>query len=213
MHFDEVLDIGYDYGADGGQAWETQIIEFSNGRTRRNQRRSAPLGQWQLGNRMIDAQTLDYLRTFMHGMRGRLHSFLYRDWTDYEAVDEQLVIDGTATSQLIKAYSLSINGWVRDIVKPDPAKVTIEHDSGAGFIPLVLDSDYTLDASTGIVTWLLDPLPDDPDVMRWSGEFWVPVRFDSDVFSAQFMGFEERPSGNERAYQIGSVSVTEEPAS
>jgi uncharacterized protein (TIGR02217 family) len=210
MHFDVVLDIGFDYGADGGLSWDTQVIHFPNGRARRNMRRSVPLGAWQLGNRDIDAATLDTLQGFLHAMRGRAHSFLYKDWNDYRASDEALVLDGSDESQLIKTYGASINSWVRNIVKPNADTVVISYNSGSGFAALTVDVDYTLDAVTGIVTWLLDPLPDTSDAMRWSGEFWVPVRFDRDVLSAQFLGFERRASGDELAYSIGALSVVEE---
>lgn len=211
MHFDEVLDVGYDYGADGGLAWDTQIITYPGGGSRRNMRRSRPLGSWQLGNRNVDETQLAQLQAFLHAMRGRAHSFLYRDWTDYLATNEPLVIDGNAETQLIKSYGLSINGWVREIRKPNADTVVIEYDTGSGFERLEEGEDYVLDASTGIVTWLLDPLPDAPHAMRWSGEFYVPVRFDRDVLTAQFLAFEERGGVHKRAYAIGALSVVEEP--
>lgn len=211
MHFEVLLDVGFDYGADGGLAWDTQVVNYPNGGSRRNERRSVPLGQWQLGNRNVDASTLDYLTGFLHAMRGRAHSFLYHDWNDYLADNEPLIIDGTATSQLMKTYGLGINDWVREIRKPKATAVTIEYDQGSGFTALTAGIDYTLDDTTGLITWLINPLPNMPDSMRWSGEFRVPVRFDRDVLSSQFLGLEERESSTERAYSIGDLVVIEEP--
>lgn len=210
MHFDEVLDVGYDYGATGGHGWATQVIAYPNGRTRRNMDRSVALGAWELGNRNVDLQTLETLRGFFHAMRGRAHSFLYKDWNDYLAIQQPLEIDGGLTTQLTKTYGLSINPWVRDILKPDPSTVVIEVNQGtAGWETLEAGVDYELDPSTGIVTW--DVAPDTGAEIRWTGKFWVPVRFDSDIFDAQFLGIEEREDGDELAYHIGGLPLIEEP--
>lgn len=208
-HYDVLLDLGYDYGADGGLAWDTEILQYPNGGSRRNMRRSRPLGAWQIGNRNVDRATLDYLQGFLHAMRGRAHSFLYKDWTDYKAVEQQLVPDGDKIP-LIKSYGLSINPWVREITKPVASTVVIEIDQGSGWVELAAGVDYTLDASTGIVT--LASAPDTSDLFRWSGEFYVPVRFDRDVLSAQFIGYERRADDSEElAYAIGGLMVVEEP--
>lgn len=203
MHFDVVLDLGIDYGASGGQAWATESIDFPNGRTRRNQNRSAALGVWQLGNRTIDQVQYAYLNGFFHAMRGAAHSFLYKDWNDYSVVQQQLPIAGE-TAQLIKTYGLDINPWVREIRKPLPATVLIEYQPASVWLPLVADDDYELDAATGIVTWLADI--DTGALVRWTGEFWVAARFVQDMLDAQFVGLE----GDDRAYDIGSLSVAEE---
>jgi uncharacterized protein (TIGR02217 family) len=210
MHFDAVLDLGFDYGADGGLAWDTLVIGFPNGRSRRNQNRSRPLGEWQIGNRDIDAATLHSLQSFHHAMRGRAHSFLFHDWTDYRATEQTLILDGGDETQLIKAYGLTINGWIRDILKPNPETVVIEQNPGSGWVALEADADYELDASTGLVTWIMDP-PDTGDAIRWSGDFWVPARFDRDLFTAQFLGAEERPGGRDAAYAVGGLAIVEEP--
>lgn len=208
-HFDEVFDVGFDYGASGGQSWDTQIIAFPSGVTKRNQRRSAAVGQWQLGNREILDSQWAYIQGFMHAMRGRLNSFLFKDWTDYSATEQQLVLDGSNTTQLIKTYGLSINPWIRDITKPNASTVVIEELVGSTWVALEAGVDYTLDDSTGVITW--DSPPDSGTAIRWSGEFYVPVRFDRDVVVAQFIGAEPRNGRLVHAYAIGDLAVIEEP--
>ena len=39
---------------------------------------------------------------------------------------------------------------------------------------------FTLDTTTGIVTFTGSPIPKGSDVLTWSGEFDVPCRFSSD---------------------------------
>src|SRR5690554_2414344 len=208
-HYDELFDIGYDYGADGGLAWETQIAFFPSGRSIRNQRRSNAVGVWQLGNRTVSDEEWQYIQDFMHAMRGRLHSFLFKDWTDYRAVEQQLVLDGSDEAQLIKTYGLSINPWVRNIIKPAAATVLLEELVGGEYVELEVDTDYTLDESTGIVTF--SSPPDTSAVIRWSGEFYVAARFDRDTVNAQFVGLERRGDTAAHAYEIGDLAVVEEP--
>lgn len=207
-HYDVVFDIGYDYGAVGGQAWDTQIIAFPSGITKRNERRSAALGQWQLGNRTISDDQWSYIQGFLHAMRGRLHSFLFKDWNDYRAVEEQLIIDGSVETQLTKSYGLQINPWIRDITKPRVSSVVIEELRAGIWVPLESGTDYDLDESTGVITW--DTPPDSSSVMRWSGEFYVPVRFDRDAVVAQFVSAEKRNGDIVHAYAIGDLAVVEE---
>jgi len=206
-HYDVVLDLGVDYGADGGLGWQTTVVAWPNGRSVRNALMADAHGAWQLGNRRLDVAERDQIAGFFAAMRGQLHTFLYRDWSDHRAVDEPLVADGGAVTQLIKTYGLSINAWVRAIVKPDAASVVIEHDTGGGFAALTAGVDYTLDASSGLVTWLISP-PDVPDQLRWSGEFFVRARFDRDRYDEQFIA--RREDDEESLYELGPLGVIED---
>lgn len=208
-HFEEVFDIGIDYGADGGHSWDTQVLAFPNGRARRNQQFSDALGRWQLGNRTVRGDELEYIRGFLHAMRGAAHTFLYKDWNDYTATNELLAHDAQAEVQLIKTYGSSINAWARTIKKPKASTFVLEVNTGGGWVALATPADYTLDATTGIVT--LDVALDTSDALRWSGEFYVPARFDRDMVTAQFVGLEERDGGDVLAYSIGELSVVEDP--
>src|SRR5690606_19492999 len=148
----------------------------------------------------------DYLRDFHYAMRGRIHSFLYKDWGDFRAVQEALVLDGTTSTQLIKTYGAGINPYVRDILYTTPAEVTLELDTGAGFVTQVSGVDYTLDEDTGIITW--DSAPAVDDDARWSGPFFVKVRFDVQQFVSQFLVIdadEEDPG-----YAIGALPLIED---
>jgi uncharacterized protein (TIGR02217 family) len=208
MHFESVLDLGVDYGSDGGLGWDTGIARFPSGREHVNQARSHALGAWQLGNRRLDVAEYNTLSDFFHAMRGRAHTFLYKDWNDHKVVLQPLVADGSAETQLIKVYGLAINAWSREIRKPSASTVVIDLDSGGGFAALTAGVDYTLDATTGIVTWIGEA-PDAPDQLRWSGEFFVAARFDRDRFDAQFIARSE--DSKESLYELGTLGVYEVP--
>jgi uncharacterized protein (TIGR02217 family) len=209
MHFEEIFDIGIDYGADGGHSWDTQVLSFPNGATRRNQQFADALGRWQLGNRNVRSDELAYIRGFLHAMRGRMHSFLYKDWNDYIATQELLAHESQQDVQLTKTYGLAINGWSRAIKKPSADGFVLESNTGSGWV-VVSPSNYDLDTTTGIVSLDTAINLDSGDGLRWTGFFYVPARFDRDMVSAQFLGLEQRASGNEFAYAIGDLSVVED---
>jgi uncharacterized protein (TIGR02217 family) len=115
---------------------------------------------------------------------GSLYPFRFRDWSDYTTTDELFGNgDGSTTSfQLVKTYDpsqilLSTPGslfYVRSItlVCSTPAPV-IKVDG----VTKTVATDYTI-SSSGVVTFA--PAPPAAAVLTWTGQFDVPVRFDTD---------------------------------
>lgn len=205
---DARLDMGYDYGAEGGRSWNTSVITLAGGRSIRNQNWQDWIGRWQLGNRVIDKAQLDYLASFHARARGMLHTFRYKDWNDYELIQGlQTVADGQI--QLAKTYGAGAPAYVCPITLPVDGTLVIQHSAdGIAWSPWTEGADYSADYTTGVVT-LLDSPPPAPAYVRASCEFDVRVRFDVDVLAAHFLAYEQRGDDNQRAYQLGSVSVQE----
>ncbi|HVT35710.1 MAG TPA: DUF2460 domain-containing protein [Nevskiaceae bacterium] len=197
---DVLLDIGFDYGAQGGpDDFGVTIAMASGGRELRVQTRERPLRQWQLGNRTVDRAYLNKIQNYWHTFRGPLIGFLHKDLNDFLAEDEPLVIDGTATAQLIKTYGGGLgNDYVRQILKPAAGATFTKNGA-----PLSVAS---VDIATGIVTFNM-PYPTADDEVTWSGEFYVPARFASDRLSAQFQAFREEDK--QAIYSLGSLVVQE----
>lgn len=194
------LDLGYDYGADGGHAWNTTVVATAGGAVHTNQNWQDWLGRWQLGNRNIDKTQLDTLRGFHAGRRGRAHSFRFRDWNDWLATDELLTVVG-ATTPLVKTYEPDgPNPYVRSIRLPLASTITITRN-GLAY------TEFTVNDTTGLITWA-GAAPN--GVIRWSGEFDVLVRFDVELVPAVFLAYEERDDSPLAIYQMGSVNVVEE---
>lgn len=193
------LDLGYDYGADGGHSWSSSVVETAGGGEVANQNWAHWKGRWQLGNRNIDKAQLDVLRSFHAGRRGRVYGFRFKDWNDWLATDELLTVSG-ATTQLVKTYEpAGPNPYVRTISLPVAATVQVTQD-GAAY------TDFTVSDSTGLITWTAGA---PTGVIRWSGEFDVPARFDVELIPAVFLAYEERDEGPQAIYQMGSVNVVE----
>jgi uncharacterized protein (TIGR02217 family) len=113
---------------------------------------------------------------------GSLYPFRFKDWSDYQATDELIGNgDGSRTAfQLVKTYDpsqilLNTPGtlfYVRSIVLV-AGTPTIKVD-GVTKTPV---TDYTI-SSSGVVTFTSAPASSKP--VTWTGEFDVPVRFDTD---------------------------------
>ena len=132
------------------------------------------------------ADDLAAVVAFFEARNGRLFGFRYKDWADYKsslpsqaitATDQQIGIGiGTGslkTFQLSKRYTSGAQTWVRTIAKPVAGTVrvalgTVEQTSG-----------WTLDASTGVVTFT--SAPSNGVIVRAGFEYDVPVRFDTDM--------------------------------
>ena len=129
-----------------------------------------------------DIQTILY---FWHAMGGRATTFLIKDWTDFKscpvqndisAVDQPVetvtLLDSTTAYQLTKVYTVGPITQVREITQPKADTILVANEDGDP------QTDFTLDASSGLLkpgaTFVGTPT-------SWGGEFYVPVRFDSEL--------------------------------
>lgn len=181
-------------GAVGGPERRVEIVTLANGHEERN----AP---WAHSRRRYDAgmglRSLDDVATlvaFFEAREGQLHAFRWKDWSDFkscqpsgEVTGEDQVIgagdETTASFQLVKSYASGDSVYVRPIRKPvaGTVQITISGEPQAEGI------DYTLDSTTGIVTFVHPP--DIQAVIRAGYEFDVPVRFATDAIRTSMASF------------------------
>ena len=131
---------------------------------------------------------------FFEERRGKLHAFRWRDPFDGKSCapsadpapgdQTQTVTDGAATFQLTKTYGSGSDSYDRPIRKPVAGTVRIVEDGSE----LVEGTDFSVDASTGIVTRISG---------TWSASlvvtagfsFDVPARFDTDRLDIDLTAF------------------------
>lgn len=161
------------FGFQGGPEFSTNVQTLASGSEKRNadwavcrHRYTAPF------NNITDEAYLAIKAVFLI-CRGKTHTFLYKDWGDYQAFDEQFGTgDGsTKTFQLKKISSLQGTSatYERLITKPS-GTITIK-SNGSVVTP-------SIDIYSGLVTFASAPA--DGAALTWSGEFRVQVRFDID---------------------------------
>ena len=136
----------------------TDVVTLRSGHEERNTIWANSRRMYDIGLGLRSAGDIYETLEFWEGRRGALHSFRLKDWADFTskspidtpANDDQVMAQITSTTyQLQKVYSASLNPWTRTIDKPVDGTVLIRDNTGA----LVETTDYTVDYSTGIVTF------------------------------------------------------------
>jgi uncharacterized protein (TIGR02217 family) len=177
----------------GGPERRTDVVTLGSGREERNAR-------WAHSRRRYDAgygiKTLDALSevvAFFEERRGRLYGFRWRDRLDQASSagavtpHDQIVGAGdgaTDSFQLTKTYGSLYAPYQRPIVKPLAGSVRVAVDGIE-----VEESDFTVDLTTGVVTFLAGHIPAAGKAVTAGFRFDVPVRFDTDYLEVDLAAF------------------------
>ena len=171
-------------GARGGPERRTQVVELASGDEERNASWANSRRRYDVAYGIRRADDLAAVVAFFEARNAQLFGFRYKDWADYKSnlpsqtitpTDQQI---GTGTGslksfQLVKRYTSGAQTWGRTIAKPVAGTVrlalgTVEQMSG-----------WTLDATTGVVTFTT--APGNGVIVSAGFEFDVPVRFNTDM--------------------------------
>ncbi len=191
------------YGSVGGPKYSTTLVIVDSGWEYANINWENARHEFNAAMGVRSHSELSDLIRFFHLCRGRAHSFRYKNWLDYKSCDVEDTItpldqllgvgDGsTINFQLTKKYDIA--GLVElvqdvDIKKPVPNTIVV----AANNIPLTINVDFTVNYTTGIVTFT--NAPTNGTVLRWGGEFDLPCRFDVDELQVS-LDFYQHGSAN-----------------
>lgn len=178
MAFDEVrLPIEVERGAVGGAGFLTNVTLLNSGREKRNSLWSVDRGRWDIAYGIQTRAEALIVRNFFMARLGRARGFRFRDWANYQTEGAQQPTeessDGSRTAFQM-SYQYIDSGaffYQKPIYKPVASELTV-YEAG---LPT---TDYTLDDTTGIIT--MDDPPYIGDEITWTGQFDLPVRFDTD---------------------------------
>jgi uncharacterized protein (TIGR02217 family) len=182
-------------GSVGGPERLTEIVTLANGHEERNTPWAHSRRRYDAGLAMRSLDDMAEVIAFFEARRGRLHGFRWKDWSDYKscrpsataAFDDQEVGvgDGQETVfALVKTYRSGEQAYARPILKPVEASVRV----GVAGVELVEGSDWTIDVTTGEVTFAIAPVAGAPITAGF--EFDVPARFDTDSVLVSVAGFQ-----------------------
>lgn len=159
------------YGATGGPGFSTVVVVSASGRESRNSAWLYPRHAWDVSQGINSQADFDALLAFFMTARGRQHGWRFKDWSDFEATHAQGFVTAitSTTFQAVKLYVSGSNSQARIIRKPVDGSTEIKV-SGT-------PTAHTVDATTGIFTIGSEP---DAANVTWSGQFDVPMRFDTD---------------------------------
>ncbi|MCW5939916.1 MAG: DUF2460 domain-containing protein [Fimbriimonadaceae bacterium] len=173
-------------GMRGGPKFMTTVVGSETGWEQRIGHWIDARREWSLSAPSWSAERLAALLAFFVARQGRLHSFRFKDWTDYYAgrrlapavYDTPVQFgtgNGTATQfQLAKRYSSGGHTLVRQVTKIVAGTVKVFADG------VEQTSGWTVAAATGVVTF--GAAPSLGASLAWTGEFDCHARFDSDFF-------------------------------
>jgi uncharacterized protein (TIGR02217 family) len=171
------------FGFTSEPMYAVAIIERASGIETRNRTWSRPLNRYPavtVGPR-VEADVQEALE-YYHAVGGKAYGFRFKDYADYKscrvnetatAIDQPIYIDPlTSAYVLVKEYTAGILIQQREIYKPVQGTIMISDSTALK----TEGTDYTIDYPSGVITFLYTPV----GVLRWGGEFDVPVRFDSE---------------------------------
>lgn len=182
--------------AQGGPERRTDVVVLGSGFEERNSRWADSRRSYNAGYGVKSLADLAEIIAFFEERRGRLHAFRWRDPMDWKSCApnatptalDQVIGTGTGTQaafQLKKVYGSAFAPWTRAIKKPVAGSVKI----AVGGAVQTAGTDFALDASTGVVTFLSGHIPASGDTVTAGFEFDVPVRFDTDKLEINLSGF------------------------
>ena len=192
------------YGVTFGPEFVTEIASTPAGAEQRNRVRSRALCRGECAHAVKTQAQLTLLIAFFRSVGGRFSGFRFKDWSDYQLALADSVLTDVGVSgaqfQLNKRYRASAGFQeVRPLRKPVTGTLVLK-DGASTVAPGVGAGQWTLDASTGVVTI-------GAGVTRLAGnltascEFDVPCRFDADSMATSIQSYQ--------IYSWGQIPVVE----
>lgn len=179
------------YGSKGGPMFSTDIVSTFSGHEQRNINWQIARARYDISSGIKTEKQWQELIAFFRSRRGKAIGFRYKDWSDYQAIN-QILGKGDGENkqfQLVKHYVSGEYVYTRSITKP----------VNNSFCKIYIDSiaqEYgiNIDFTDGIVTFDNPPRRDEEVTADF--EFDVPVRFDTDHLDLTMDSFNIGSWGN-----------------
>lgn len=184
-------------GSRGGTERRTEVVPLGSGYEERNSVWEHSRRKYSAGYGIKTFNDLQLVFAFFEERRGRWTGFRWKDRLDFRSTlfgtsispTDQVLGTGNgslATFQLKKTYGTMFSPYVRPIKKPveDTVRVAV-----AG-MEKTIGTDFTVDLTTGIVTFQAGHIPSSGQIVTAGFEFDVPVRFDTDYLECDLSSFE-----------------------
>lgn len=168
---DEEITFGFRTAAGG---WSTSIVPLSGGLESRNQNWAVPRRRYEFSFAGKTETEIRTIMAFVDDRRGMLHPFLFKDWLNYRLTDEIILTatGGETTAQIIQTWGPD-TAFSRDVNYIKSGTLVVTKNA----TPWSTPGDYTVSA-TGLLTFsALAP----GDILRVTAEFYVKVRFETDL--------------------------------
>jgi uncharacterized protein (TIGR02217 family) len=180
----------------GGPQRRTDVVTLGSGAEERNARWAHSRRRYDAGYGIKTFDALAQVLAFFEERRGRLYGFRWRDRLDHSStapgaavtpIDQILGAgDGTEKAfQLCKTYGALYLPYQRPIAKPVPHSVRV----AVAEIEMQEGTHFSVDATTGVITFLPGHIPASGAAVSAGFLFDVPVRFDIDYLEMDLSAF------------------------
>ncbi|PZP86529.1 MAG: TIGR02217 family protein [Azospirillum brasilense] len=166
------------YGATGGPMFLTDVVTTVSGHEQRNSKWSQARARYNVASGVKTEAQWQSLIAFFRARRGKAVGFRFKDWSDYQAINQPLQSLGDDDYQMVKRYVSGAVVSERVIAKPVAGTVKLYRNS------LLQVSGWSVDTATGIITTALT------GTLTVDYEFDVPVRFDTDELALSMDSFD-----------------------
>ncbi len=183
---DVSLPMKFALGAAGGPEWKTQVTQLASGKEFRNGLWAGSRRRWDVGGAIQSHEDLEALTAFFEARRGKLHSFRFRDITDWKSCAlsadvsplDQLVGlgDGVRTQfALLKGYESGGESISRSILKPVASSIRVSFDG------IEISDGWHFDSDEKALVF--DTAPTNETLITAGFEFDLHARFDTDILA------------------------------
>ena len=180
----------------GGPQRRTDVVALGSGAEERNARWAHSRRRYDAGYGVKTYDALSQVIAFFEERRGRLYGFRWRDRLDNSSAAPDVAVnatdqaigtgDGTtAVFALSKTYGSTYSPYQRPIAKPVAGSVRV----AVGGSEVAEGTAFTVDPTTGLVTFLSGHVPASGEVVTAGFLFDVPVRFDTDYLEVDLSAF------------------------
>jgi uncharacterized protein (TIGR02217 family) len=182
-------------GAQGGPRFKTTILILGGGLEKRNIDWATTRAEYDISYGIESKADYSDVIEFFYARQGRAHSFRFKDWADFEITDQTvLTTDGsTATVTMFKRYTSGGVNFDRTITKPlasgwvvtvNAVSQTVVYDTSPAA------TEVAINTTTGVITLGSTHAATSGQAVNITGEFDVPVRFDTDALDVNVETFD-----------------------
>lgn len=156
--------------SEGSTTFQTAITQVDSGFEQRLSRWDEPIMEYNVAYGVRTMEQLHDLMAMFRATKGQLFAFLYKDYWDFtssfaigvearipEPITnlDQVLVPAAGTDvqfevQIIKTYTLGVTTALRTVTKPVTGTLVVALDG----TPLVETTDYTVDYTTGIISFV-----------------------------------------------------------
>jgi uncharacterized protein (TIGR02217 family) len=188
--------------------WNTELVALLSGYESTNQNWSQTRHAYDAGLAVRVASDYLLVKAHFHAMRGRAKSFPFTDPIDHTVVQAAGILQAEQGSpndlQMVYRYGNGSEAYDRRITRPKNGTIAIFRTRG-GVTTNVTGGGTTISYTTGIVAVGGHVAG---DTYAWSGDFYVPCRYDIDRLPGVIVNKE--PSADGQLYvECESIPILE----